>query len=211
LFPGGFASAEWSARSRGRADRPAAIARASLEFDERNMTSRIANNDSEACVAGLRVLLASTDLVTPRELKQLERLPYHTTMMLAQCVLDLLWSKQEKILSFASWTNILTKAIGTVPSWTLVTAPLALSQPERHVAVKNTMFAAQAQTAALSLNLERAPAWAVYERAQGMARTVFDDLVRGGAAARDFLDVYDFIALTQRPKTRAEILSRRKS
>ncbi len=208
-FPGGFTGEAWQARSQGRADRAAAVARAQKDFDRHRLRKFIVSKESEPCVTEMCALLASTDLITPKELGLLDRLPYYTTSVLAECLVDLLWSDQEPILSFAAWSNILTKATGGRPSWILTTAPLALLRPDQHVAVKSTSFVAQAQISAPALRLDRTPAWAMYERALAMAKALFEDLDRAGARPRNLLDVHDFIVMTQRPKIRGEILSQR--
>jgi hypothetical protein len=208
-FPDGFVGAAWTARSRGKSDRVAATLRAQTDLEQRRLALLIANNDGGKCVSDLVALLNSTDLVPARELKLLHVLPFRTMADLATCLNDLLWSKQEPILSFAAWVGVLNKAIGTRPSWTLCTTPLALLWPDRHVAVKNTTFAAQAKTSGPALRFDAMPGWAMYERALAMAQTLFDELSRTGTGVRNLLDVSDFIAVTQRPKARGEIMTRR--
>ena len=103
---------------------------------------------------------------------------------------------------FTRWVDVLSHSDEDRVTWPLATAIQALVQPAQHVAIKPSVFRAQAQWMAPSMPYESTPSGDLYTRMHKMSMEVARRLEKAELPPRDLLDVYDFIWTTLRPKAR---------
>lgn len=212
LHPGGFADPEFTAEHRGdgrkrplKRHRDPLLARA----------ERVLAHDALSAAAPSEVhdafakLARSTDLVPVKEARALEGIEAEEHARFAEKLVALVHGKAPLEERFDAWVRMLEETLGSVPSWSLATLPLALVEPQRHVVVHPSAFEQQARWMAPGLRCGDRPMGVLYERLRAMARDVFERLGQHDLAPRDLLDVHDFLWLTLKPAARAKIEARR--
>lgn len=210
LYAGGFAGEAWTTEMRGggkrvlKRHRDAVITRAREELAAPRLDAMIDAARYDAVVDALLDVLAQTNLVSAAKLKPLRRAGMAERTRIAIALRRLLHGDEGLPGRFDEFV----RAIGE-PSWDLATAPLALFDPEHHVCVKTSVFNQQAIWMAPRLKRSSKPTANLYQRYLKMACDVAKRLEASGFAARDLLDVHDFIFVTLRPKAREELVERR--
>jgi hypothetical protein len=200
LYPeGGFDSPEWIEGHRtpkGRAvkrHREPAIAKANEVLSSEALKPLVDKGDWKGVQAAFLEVLKATDLVGSKDGTALRKLDDETLPAFGEALLALVESTDENVAERFAGFVVALEGSGERPSWPLVTAPLALLHPHRHVAVKPTAFRAQARWLAPNLTYDPRPSYALYERFYRLAEAVKERLVAAGHTPRDLLDIRDFI------------------
>ena len=205
LFPEGFQGLRWAKKHRGidarrrlKRHRNPALADAARLGDPERLTARVEAGEALAIVDEIVGLLDETDLVS--RFAGFDRITEALAETLVTVLIDLVWGDGELDRRFNRWVGALKRAAGKKPRWQLATAIPALFAPREHVCVKRTTFARQAAWMAPNLEIPTAPSGTTYVRLLEMARRLQARLGERGLRACDLIDLYDFIALTLRPK-----------
>jgi hypothetical protein len=212
FYPKAFEDEKWIAEVRGDPDRkrlkrhrqPASDEAKEL-LNEEVVSELLEKEDYEGIWERAKQVLASTNLTTSKDTSALRNVPEENREAFAKALADLLWGEGPYEARFTRWVAVLSKTPGERVTWPLATAIPALVQPERHVAIKPSVFRAQAQWMAPSLPYDSTPTADLYGRLHKMASEVSRRLEKEGRTPRDFLDVYDFIWTTLRPKGRKKL------
>lgn len=209
FYPEAFEDEKWIAEVRGAEDRKrlkrhrqAAAAEAAELLAEDTVRELLDKGDYDAIWERAKDVLGSTNLTTSKDTAALRNVPEENREAFAHALVDLLWGEGPFEPRFTKWVAVLAKTPNERVTWPLATAIPALVQPERHVAIKPSVFRAQAQWMAPSLPYDSYPTADLYNRFCKMASEVSRRLDKEGRTPRDFLDVYDFIWTTLRPKGR---------
>jgi hypothetical protein len=214
-FPGGFGGDQWQAEHRGPArrirkrHRDPAIACAREELTSGHLATCLERGRDGEGIDTLANVLGRTDLVSWGDVQSLCGLPPNRARALLVGLLDLLFGRGGIDVRMVQWVQALARGTGRRPAWTLVTAPLALLSPERHVCVHRASFIAQASAMELRPRLTQAPRGVEYAPLLAMAQQVRAHLDTAGSRPADLLDVHDFILFTLRPAAVREIAARR--
>lgn len=218
LFEGGFEDPEYVATIRGtdanvrrKGHLDPAIADAAEAFSKERLGGLLEAGDYEAMHASVAKVLNRTSLTSGKaHVGHLLAMPEGRKESFAKAFEDALWGADDfdkrfnRLVTAMSWGD-------NTPSWQLVTTPLALTHPDRHICVKPSVFRTQAKWMAPRLSHDTVPSGTVYLRYRAMASLIRDRLRDGEQAPRDLLDVYTFIWNTLRPAGRALLNEQRKS
>lgn len=140
-------------------------------------------------------VLGKSDLLSATEKKALEALSGKAVTTVAEGFLAMLTAEIDR--RFTLWLETLQDA-GVTPSWGLVTAPVALSAPEQHVAVRPSVFKRQAKILMPTLKISSEATLESYDAMLGMSLRIFRDLKNAELSPKDLFDVRNFIFLTLR-------------
>jgi hypothetical protein len=215
-YPGGFAAETWGLEHRrddrhGRRalkrHRDPVIEHAQQVLARDRLEASLAEPYCHSGWEAVSGLLAATDLVPAAEIKLLTRVGTHLERAPLEALLALLWAEVRQADLFDHWVAAMAHALKRTPSWPLVTAPLALADPAKHVCVRPASFEAQAarMTPAIALRLGKRPNAAAYERTLALVSRVRLRLADRGVPPTDLLDVGDFLWTTLRPAALAEM------
>ncbi|MEM9459934.1 MAG: hypothetical protein AAGF11_37510 [Myxococcota bacterium] len=211
-YPGGFGDPRWAQRVRGEGSsrrakrhREAAIAEASTLLDKQALDGLLAEGDAAEVVRRAIAVVAATDLVTKAQLEALRSMT--PTIPLASALRDLVHEPDVDGVHFDRLAGMLARAPRGKPSWPLLTALRALSDPKGDVYVRPTVFRAMAEIVTPSLSRRVRPHGGYYNRCVAMVRDLREQLATLGEPARDLLDVSDFIWTVCRPAA-AKVLAR---
>lgn len=212
LYPEGFVGAAWRKTKRGfnasrrlKRHRNASVTEAQSTLSYSALAGALASSQTEEVVARLHAMLRASDLVTPKQADSLNKVKPEDAQRLITALHGLLYGEDAPLaIRFERWVTALERPLRKTPSWSLATAPLALTRPGEHVCVRTASFARQAQWMAPRLVKERQVSGRLYERWLAMANTVGDELRQAGLAPRDHLDIFDFMAETLTPKRMKE-------
>lgn len=216
LFPGGLEDEAWvnDVRGEGRArsrkqDRQGSIDLARDLLAQDKMEAGIAAGDFEGLFAGFVEVLTRTSLVSPsKDVTPLAAWDEATKEGAVRALYSLLWNEEASLGErFNAWRAALLKG-GNPVTWQLFTTPAALVHPEQHVCVHPTAFRTQAKWIAPSYKWPTGPTGDGYLRLLEIAHRVHSEMVQGGLAPRDLMDVREFIARTLRPSAKAALESR---
>lgn len=209
FYPRAFEDESWIAEVRGEPDgkrlkrhRQPASDDAKELLGEPAVRELLERGDFEGIWERAKQVLAGTNLTTSKDTAALRNIPPEGREAFARSLVDLLYGEGPYEARFTRWVAVLSKTPRERVTWPLATAIPALVQPEEHVAIKPSVFRAQAQWMAPSLPYDATPTADLYGRLHKMASEVLRRLDKEGRTPRDFLDVYDFIWTTLRPKGR---------
>jgi hypothetical protein len=208
-YPGGFAGDTWQEAHRGRhvegsrrlkRHRDLAIA----EAREQLAHERIAELTSAGNHTGIRDvlvdLLAATDLVPGAQINALrETRPTRELSLAVQAI-----ARDPENATFKALQIALVTAQGPANSWPILTAPLSLLAPHKHICVRPNALLTQGKIVMLRFTAPKLTE-AGYQRYLEVVRFVQDELAQRGHAPGDMLDLHDFMAITLRPGARAEL------
>jgi hypothetical protein len=216
-FPGGFGGARWQTDHRGAAarirkrHRDPAIARACQDLTSGHLASCLERGRDREGIDTLANVLGRTDLVSWADVQTLCDLPPNRSRGLLIGLFELLFGRTAIDVRMVQWVQALGRSTGRRPAWTLVTAPLALLSPDRHVCVHRASFIIQATAMELRPRLAQAPRGVEYAPLLAMAEQVRAHLRAAGSSPADLLDVHDFILFTLRPAAVREMAASRRS
>lgn len=214
LYPKGFQGTKWSREKRGidakralKRHRAPVLAEARELLSIERLDAWLREGRATEAVAALAGLLESTNLVTKREVTAFGRAAGPVAERLIRRLRELLDGEDPLELRFERYLSALGRAIRKTPSWKLATALPALARPREHFCVKSSVIPYQAAWMAPSLEVTKQPSGRIYRRLCEMAQNLAAKLeTEHQLAARDLLDVHDFIWVTLRPKAREQIV-----
>ncbi len=213
-YPKGFQGAKWAKQHRGldakrilKRHRNADIANAKRVLAAPRLATMLQSGQALSVIGELVELLDGTDMITKAQARGLERMNEADAVRVVSALSDLLWGEGDR--RFGVWLSALRRAIGKEPSWALATVLPAMVRPNENVCVKLSTFARQAAWMAPNLTLERQPSERSYGRLLEMMDSVREKLFAAGLRPRDMTDLYDFIAITLKPKAVNEMAAHR--
>jgi hypothetical protein len=212
-YPGGFEDGRWlhtirgigsGRRAKGHREPASAQAQQLLAADELDRLGQQLRPDE--IVARALQVAESTSLVSNAQVRPVLQLDSRQQRWFAEALRDLLYGQGALELRMAKLLQVFRHSAAPL-SWPAATAWLALVRPTEHVCVQLSTFSEQALWAAPTLRLPKDPEPRAYRRVLKMALAVRDELEKRDLAARDLLDVHDFIWCTLRPAARKVILA----
>lgn len=208
-YPKGFEDPTWIEEVRGGEDiarlkrhRTPAVEEAKELLHEEAVDELISNKDYAGLLERAKTVLAATNLTTSKDTAALRALPDEDLEAMSLALRDLLYGEGAYEDRFTRWVDVLSHSDDERVTWPLATGIQALVQPETHVAIKPSVFRAQAQWMAPTMPYESTPTGDLYSRMHKMAVEVARRLEKADHPPRDMLDVYDFVWTTLRPKAR---------
>ncbi len=208
-FPGGFEDPQWVEQQRGTnakkrlvAHRDPAIADAQKLLGAEALEARIASQAFRSIQDDIWTLLKRTDLLPSAELALLRTPEPERQRALSLMVMELLHGGGDYGTRFDRFVVTFQQAFGKPAGWQFATALPALVEPSEHVAVRPTAFRAQARWMAPGSSLPKSPNSAGYRRCLAMAKHVATRLTEQNQPPRDLMDVYDFIRITAKPRSK---------
>ncbi len=207
-YDGGFGGSSWEKKSRGTLDgrrlkrhRVPAIADAQAKLGAEQLEKLAEEGKGSETVLLVCELLAQTDLVATAQTDALRKHADKADPNLPRVVHALLHSTNPEDTAplFDDLVQLLTRMLGSVPSWELTTSLLALVRPGVHVCVRRSAFGRQADWILPEMNVTKQPSALGYAGYLRLAHEVNDKLTELGHAPDDLFDVHDFIKVTTTP------------
>jgi hypothetical protein len=201
-YPGGFTGEAWEKKARGaeatrrlKRHRGPAIADAQNRLSPEVMEKLASGEEVAETIKLISDLLFETDLVATSQLDQLKNKVKKAPKELPKVLFALLYSPNLEDMAphFDDFVHVLTKTLGSTPSWELATSLLALVKPGVHVCVRRAAFLRQAEWIKPELNLTKQPSSLGYAGFLRLAHEVNDKLTELGHTPDDLFDVHDFI------------------
>jgi hypothetical protein len=201
-YPGGFTGEAWEKKARGSQDtrrlkrhRSPAIADAQNKLTADVLSKLAEGEQTGEAIKLICDLLFETDLVATAQLDQLRNKAKKAPKELPRVLYSLLHSPNLEDMAphFDDFVHVLTKTLGSSPSWELATSLLALVRPGVHVCVRRAAFLRQAEWIQPDLNLTKQPTSLGYAGFLRLAHEVNDKLTEFGHTPDDLFDVHDFI------------------
>jgi hypothetical protein len=208
-YPEGFAGDAWQDAHRGplvegsrrlkRHRDPSTVdAREQLAFER--ITELLSAGNHAGIRDALVDVLAATDLVPSAQLDGLRGTrPTRELSLAIQAI-----ARDGENATFTALQNALVTAQGPANAWQILTAPLSLLAPHKHLCVRPTVLVSQGKIVMLRFTAPKVTE-AGYQRYLEIVRFVEDQLTTLGHAPGDMLDLHDFMAITLRPGARAEL------
>ncbi len=205
-YPKGFTGPNWISTHRGggrrlKRHRDPSIKQARELLDPSKLREAHEAGDYELALRALTELLAATDLVPSAHVKKLEETK--PTKELSATLLRV--AEDPERAKVRDMQAALVGAHGPATSWQVLTAPLALLAPHKHLCVHPSVFATQGGIVMPRFNAPKQASEAGYQRYLEVARMVEDELVALGHAPTDLIDLHDFVWTTLRPAAREEL------
>lgn len=195
-FPGGFAGptyrSTWGERGRGR-QRLAS----SLHLGVQLLETSSARRASELCIE----LFGSTKLVQRRHHRAVSSLVGDGRERFGAAVLELVQGDGGHRRRFRHWLGALDR-LGLDLGWTGCTAPLAFTDPQRHMLVRLETARLQARVVH-PCHLPRRPTPHAYREARRIGRRTREQLIARGLHPSSLLDVHVFVEHVHRSALRA--------
>jgi len=210
LYPGGFEDETYTAQLRGRDAsrrlkkmRDPAIADAQAQLSEDVLKAAIDTGDGGAIQEAVLDVLTSTDLVTRTDLDPFRGLTDSTALDYAKALYNAVYS-EARLDNVTGYFEALRRSFGkgTKVSWPALTALPSLLAPNEFVPVKASAFREQSKWMAPGMQLPTDSSGSMYGRLLRMAMSVRDRLEKSEMTANDYIDVFEFITVTMRPKGR---------
>lgn len=208
-YPNGFAGDTWQDTHRGqhvegsrrlKRHRDLSIADAREQLSHERITELLSTGNHTGIRDALVEVLAATDLVPGAQVNALrETRPTRELSLAIQAI-----SLDPENANFKALQTALVTAQGPANSWQILTAPLSLLAPSKHICVRPNALMAQGKIVMLRFTAPKITE-AGYQRFQEVVRFVQDELTTLGHAPGDLLDMHDFMAITLRPGARAEL------
>ena len=217
LYPQGFQGDAWQAKFRGaegvrriKRHRTAAIVEVQQRLEHKKVSALLHQQQHEKFWHMAAEVLCHTDLVPTAVSGKLQAVNAEQARLLAQNLADLLHGPGPFEGRFDGFARSV-KASLRLPSWQLVTAPLALLNPDEHFCVRPASLRDQVKQMAPGVTLERWPSSIQYNTLLALARQVREKLLAAEQAPRDLFDVYDFVRVTTSPSARRSLGARPQS
>lgn len=203
-YPLGFQGIRWNVQMRGHGSgrrlkrhRDPAILGARQRLSPQLLGQLVAKERHDEVHRLAMETLAATDLLHASQRRPLVQMSDSEKRRFALRLTGLLHDDAELFgTRFEQWVQACDVYMKRPPAWEAVTAPLALYFPNDHVSVRPERLAAQAKQLGMPLVLPNRPHAEAYREALGVVRGVQDLCAENGLAARDLLDVCDFMEVT---------------
>jgi hypothetical protein len=205
-YPKGFTGPTWASTHRGggrrlKRHRDPSVAQARERFGAPELRESHEAGNYEPALAALIEVLAGTDLVPSAHVKKLQEA--NATQLLSATLIR--FADDPERATIRELQAALVDAQGPATSWQVLTAPLALLAPHKHMCVHPSVFAVQGGIVMPRFTAPKRADEAGYQRYLEVARMVEDELVALGHAPTDLLDLHDFVWMTLRPAAREEL------
>ena len=205
-YPDGFIGEAWRDKHRGggrrlKRHRDPAIKEAREILDGERIAELCKHGDYAGVLDSLVKVLSGTDLVPSSPIAKLKTTK--PTRDFANA-----WARITKDPAEANVRQVQTAFVaaqGPATSWQILTAPLALLSPHKHLCVRPSVFGIQGKIVHARFNPPKRANQAAYERYLEVTRLVEEALNEFGHAPPDMLDVYDFAWLTLRPGAKEDL------
>jgi hypothetical protein len=210
-YPTGFYDPKWrhdvrgeGAKRRLKRHRQTAIADAQDRLSADRLATLMSEQQFGTIYETAISVLKATDLLSPAQLAPVAKLDPSQHQAFARSVRDLLHGDGPADKRFGRFVDTLMETTGTPPSWQLATALGALVNPDEHICVRVAAVREQAKGVGHRVEVRSLPTADAYTRLLAVARSVRDQLAARDFAARDLMDIYDFMRLTLSPKARRQ-------
>jgi hypothetical protein len=208
-YPGGFTGDTWQDAHRGqhiegarrlKRHRDLAIAEAREQLAHERISEFTSAGNHTGIRDALVEVLAATDLVPGAQINALRET--RPTRELSLAVQEI--TRDPENATFGKLQTALVTAQGPANSWQILTAPLSLLAPHKHICVRPNALLTQGKIVMLRFTAPKITE-AGYQRYLEVVRFVQDELSELGHPPGDMLDLHDFMAITLRPGARAEL------
>lgn len=220
-FPGGFSGERWGKTQRGtgvkkplKRHRDPVVSDAQSTLAPQRLARALEQGSHVELWREVCAMLRRTNLVPPHEVRMLEKHVSKANSSLTGALAAMLAPTSEKPKAndparrFDAFVAELRKLLGGgTPTWSMVTALLALYDPKEHFCVHPTTTRLQGQWMKMRPLRSKKPTATDYEQARQMARTIATKLDELGLPAKDLLDVYDFMRHTSAPAARTRLVA----
>lgn len=205
-YPKGFAGDAWREKHRGsgrrlKRHRDPAIKQARELLAADRINEMHEHGDYVGVLQALVDVVAGTDLVPSAHVSKLrETKPTQdfsaTIRAMANAPADVTLRQMQAAL---------VGAHGPATSWQVLTAPLALLAPHKHLCMRPSVFAVQGKIVLPRFNPPKRASETAYQRYLDVAQHVENELTELGHPPGDLLDLHDFVWMTLRPAAREEL------
>lgn len=185
---------------RRKRQREPLIAEAREMLSEERLRLAIETGDGTRVRDDALELLSKCTVVRKRDRRPLEEMPAELHDEFARTLHAMLYGEGESFDRMTRYVASLDYNPDDRATWPLVTALPSLVHPERHIAVKRSVFRKQAAWMAPRLVVGKVPNAGKYKRVVNMALAIKQRLEEAGHTPRDLWDVHDFVWMTLRPK-----------
>lgn len=205
-YPGGFVGDAWHKVHRGdgrrlKRHRDPAVTEAKKLLDPEALTKAYESGTYSESLSRLIEVLKNTDLVPSAHVKKLQTT--QATKDLSAALMET--AKDPENANVRRLQAALVGAQGPATSWQILTAPLTLLAPKKHLCVRPSVFSTQGKIVMPRFNAPKRPNEAAYQRYLDVARLVEEELAALGHAPVDKLDLHDFVWATLRPAAQEEL------
>lgn len=205
-YPKGFTGPTWAGTHRGggrrlKRHRDSSVAQARELFGSAELREAHEAGNFEPALAALIEVLANTDLVPSAHVKKLQEA--NATQLLSATLIR--FADDPERATIRELQAALVDAQGPATSWQVLTAPLALLAPHKHLCVHPSVFAVQGGIVMPRFTAPKRADEAGYQRYLEVARMVEEELTALGHSPTDLLDLHDFAWMTLRPAAREEL------
>jgi hypothetical protein len=145
-------------------------------------------------------VLDATDLVAAAPIAQLRKAANRANEQSVNALGQVLFGAGEFPDRFDSFVNSIQRLLRRPPSWELVTAVLALTDPCQHICVRRSSLQQQADWIMPELRAGARPNALTYGGFMRLAKLVCQQLEQSGLTPHDYFDVYDFVKTTTAPR-----------
>ncbi|MFT7581559.1 MAG: hypothetical protein ACI9MR_003237 [Myxococcota bacterium] len=208
IFKGGFSDPEYISLYRHGENNnlkrhwDGTIEAAATGFEQERMAELLGKRDFTAIVTTFKEVLSSQPLTSgAKHIGILDRLPQGRDQQIAEALFAVLWEEGNYVERMNRLVKSLTMG-DAIPSWPVATMAAALVHPNKHVAVKPSVFRAQMRWMAPNAKLKKDPDGPSYKRMRNMASRIAEALSDGDLTPNDMTDVHVFIWETMRPKAK---------
>ena len=205
-YPQGFEGETWRDKHRGsgrrlKRHRDPAVKQARELLDPQRVSDLHEHGDYAGVLESLIEVLADTDLVPSAHIAKLKKTK--PTQEFSATIRDI--AKDPAEATVRQLQAGLVGAQGPATSWQVLTAPLALLAPHKHMCVRPSVFGVQGRIVMPRFSPPKRASEAGYQRYLEVAHIVEDELRELGHPPTDLLDLHDFVWMTLRPAAREEL------
>ena len=205
-YPQGFEGEAWRDKHRGggrrlKRHRDPAIKQARELLDAERIAGLHKHGDYVGVLDSLVEVMAGTDLVPSAHIAKLKKT--RPTQEFAATIRSMTANPAEATVRQLQAGFV--GAQGPATSWQLLTAPLALLAPHKHMCVRPSVFGVQGRIVMPRFTPPKRAGEAAYQRYIEVAHMVEDELRELGHPPTDLLDLHDFVWMTLRPAAREEL------
>ena len=205
-YPEGFIGEAWRDKHRGggrrlKRHRDPAVKEARELLDGERLAGLVKHGDYAGVLDQLVKVMSGTDLVPSSHIKKLKTT--RPTQEFAKAIASICKNPAEATLRQMQTAYV--AAQGPATSWQILTAPLALLAPHKHLCVRPSVLGFQGKIVHARFNPPKRASEAAYQRYLEVVRLVEERLSEQGHAPPDLLDVHDFVWITLRPGAREEL------
>lgn len=205
-YEDGFIGETWREKHRGggrrlKRHRDPAIKEARELLDGKRIAELYEHGDYTGVLDSLVKVLSGSDLVPSSHVAKLKKT--NPSKEFARAFVDITKDPAEATLRQVQTAFV--AAGGPATSWQVLSAPLALLVPHKHLCVRPSVFGFQGKIVHARFNPPKRANEAGYQRYLEVVRLVEEKLTELGHAPPDLLDVHDFVWMTLRPGAREEL------